>query len=74
MKLRKLVQEQHAIVRETDFTRSRLAGSSQQPGIRNGVMRTAKGPARDKPMLAIEQSTNAMHLGGFDRFPQGERR
>jgi hypothetical protein len=74
MKLRKLVQEQHAIVRETDFAWGRLAGSTQQSRIRDGVMRTPKGPARDKPMLAIEQSTNAVHLGCFDRFPQSKRR
>ena len=29
---------------------------------------------RHKPMLAIEQSTNAMDLGCFDRLPQDERR
>src|ERR1700730_9325591 len=37
-------------------------------------MRTAKGPSSHKSVLAVEQSTHAVHLGGLDRLAQSERR
>src|SRR5208282_4163667 len=74
MKLGKLIQKQHAIVGETDFPRSRLAGSAEQSSVRNRVMRTPKRPVRDKPVLTVQQPTYAVDLGRLDSFAHSQRR
>src|SRR5208282_5488816 len=74
MKLGKLIQKQHAIVGETDFPRSRLAGSAEQSSVRNRVMRTPKRPGRHEPVLTVQQTTDAVDLGRLDSFAQSERR
>src|ERR1700730_11429249 len=54
MKCREFVQEKNSVMGETDFPRSRLSGSSQQTGVRNRVMGTAKRPSCDEAMLIVE--------------------
>jgi hypothetical protein len=67
----------YPIVGQIDLARGRLASPSQQSGIRDRVMRTAKRPRRHKPVFAVQQSTNAVNLCRLDRLsrqPFSERK
>ena len=64
---RQLVEKQDAVVGERDFTRFRHRAAADEARIGDRVMRRAKRPRGDD-RLAVEQSHDAVNLGGFERF------
>ena len=65
-KLRQFVEEQHAVVRQRDFARPRVAAAAHQRHRRGGVVRCAEGTALPVfvPKAAVERSDR----GCFQRF------
>ena len=73
--LGQLIQEQNAVVRQADFARTRRSGAAaDQSGVRDGVMRRAKGPAGQQADAARKQPGDAMDLRGLDGFLKRQRR
>jgi hypothetical protein len=71
--LGQLVEEQHAIVCETDLAGARHRAAADQTRVGDRVMRRAEGPRRDQ-RAPVHQARHAMHLGGLDRLLEGHRR
>ncbi len=54
VKFQKLVQEEHAIVGQRNFTGSRNRAASDQPGSTDGVMRGSEGAVSQKRLIPFE--------------------
>ncbi len=53
-KFQKLVQEEHAIVGQRNFTGSRNRAASYQPGATDGVVRGSEGAVGQKRLIPFE--------------------
>ena len=73
-KLGKFVEEEHAIVGERDFPRTRNHAAANQSGVRNGVMRRAERTHANQPRPRIKHSGHAVNLGRLQGLFEGERR
>ena len=54
VKFKKLVQEEHAIVGQRNFTGSRHGAASYQPGATDGVVRGSEGAASQERLIFFE--------------------
>jgi len=73
-KLRQFIQKQDAIVREAYFARIWKRPAAKQTDVADRVMGRAERSRRDKRLFGIEQTSNAMYFGRFDRFIECKRR
>jgi hypothetical protein len=55
-------------VSETHFARIWERAAAQQPNVADGVMGRAKWSRGDKGFFGIEQPSDAVNLGGLNRF------
>ena len=65
---RQFIEEEDAVVGDTDLTRRGIGRSAEETDIADGMMRRAEGAFRNEGIRLIEQATNAMNLGGFNRL------
>src|SRR5215471_7802600 len=61
-------------MRETYFTRIWKRAAAEQTNIADGVMRRPERSDRYKGLLSVEQTGDAMDLGGLDRLVERKRR
>ena len=54
VKFQKLIQEEHAIVGQRNFTGSRNRTASDQPGTTDGVVRGSEGAVGQKRLIPFE--------------------
>ena len=66
VEFRQLIQEQHAVVRQADLARARIAAAADQPGVADGVMRAAE---RGQPLLENIVGRNAYTWEGGQADP-----
>src|SRR5262249_44242243 len=71
--LRKLVEEEHAVVREAHLAGARRFAAADEPGFADGVMRRAVRPPRDDALVRLDEAGDAVDAGRLDRFFEGER-
>ena len=72
--LRKLVEEQHAEMSETDLSGARGAAAADQPRRRDRVMRGPKGALGDKRNIRRKESGYAVDARDLDRLGAREHR
>lgn len=70
VELRHFVEEQDAVVRERDFTRTRGRPAANEAGVGDRVMRRAIRPCRDQRCARGQMSGDGMNLGRFERFAE----
>ena len=71
---RQFIEEEDAVVGNADLARRWVCGSTEESDIADGVVRRAEGAFGNEGVRLVEQTTNAMDLGGFDRLIQSHRR
>jgi hypothetical protein len=67
-KLGEFVEEQNAVVGETDLPRSRHFATADQTRFTHRMMWGAKGSGNDDPSVRIDQTCNAMNRGNIEGF------
>ena len=72
VELGKLVEEEDAIVCQTDFTRLGIGAPAHHGDLRNGVVRASERTNGDEGRVFSQFSGYGMYLGGFQAF--GERK
>src|SRR5271157_4212790 len=72
-KLRKLVEEEQAVVSQRDLAGSGDDAAADQSGVGDGVMRRAEGALGDEALCGVEDAGDGVNLGGFQRLIEGER-
>ena len=72
--LEHLVEEQHAVVRQADFAWPRMRPAADERGIRNRVVRSAKGTFANRPAAGRQQAGHRMNRRGLERFFERQRR
>ena len=72
--LGQLVQEEHAAVRQGDLAGVRLVAAAHQPGVRDGVVRGAEGPAADQRHVRRELVGDGIDAGHIQRLVDGHAR
>ena len=73
-KLRQLIQEKDAVMREAYFARIWKRAAAEQTDVADSVMRRTKRSDCDKGLFGVEQPSNAVDLCRLDRFFERERR
>ena len=66
--LGKLVQEQHAAVREAHLARPRIGAAADQAGVRDGVMRCPEGAPGDERLAQGQDARDRVDLRRFERL------
>jgi len=74
MKLGQLVQEEDAVVRETDFPGTRCRTAPDEAGIGNRVVRSAERSGGDQSIFLGKEPGDGVNLRGFDCFFEGHGR
>jgi hypothetical protein len=70
-KLRQLIQEQHAMVRQRHLARQRHMVRADQPHVRYGVVRGATRAGHDDGGAVAGEAGDVVNARGFDGFNQG---
>ena len=68
------VEKEQAVVGERNFAGARDDAAADQSGVGDGVVRRAVGAGSDQAGALVEDSGDAVNLGGLERFFEGERR
>jgi hypothetical protein len=64
--LRQFIQQEHAVVRQRPLAGQRHLAPADQPHIRDGVMRGAKGARRDERRAITGEAGDAVDAGGIE--------
>ena len=65
---REFIEKEDAIVSERDFARAWVGSATEEPDIRDGVMRSAEGTMGHETFAGIKKPGDGMYAGCFDRF------
>src|SRR5688572_33264791 len=68
----RFIQEQDPVMGEGDLTRPRDASAADQAGVRNAMVRRAKGPDGQQWTIRGELGSHAVDMSGLDRKSVGE--
>lgn len=72
-KLRQLIEEQHAVVRQGYFTGGDIRAATHQPYVGNRVVRGAIRSGAQQATIARQQAADGVNLAGSERFFLRER-
>ena len=72
LELGQLVKEKEAIVRQTDFSRSRYGAATDQAGVGDGVVRGAEGSRAQQAQSWLEHTSHTVDLGGLNSFVESQ--
>ncbi len=74
LELGKLVEKEHAVVAERNFSGARNRAAADQAGVADGVVRGAKRARANESARVFEKAGNAVDARGFDGFVERHRR
>ena len=74
LELRKLIQEEDAVMGETDLARAGNGAATDEGGVRERVVRSAEGARCDQRSIGREKAGDPIQLGRFQRFADGHGR
>src|SRR5439155_8510207 len=74
LELRQLVEEEHAVIRQTDFSGARHDTAANQARIGNRVVRRTERTGAHQAGTGFEHASHTMNLGGLDSLVKGKRR
>ena len=73
-KLRQLIEEEQAVVREGNFTGTRNDAAANEARVGDCVMWRAEGPLGHEALRCIKDAGDGVNLGGLESFFKAERR
>ena len=73
-KLRQLVEKEHAVVRQRNFSGARYGAAADQSRVADGVVRRAERPHAHQSIARVQHSGHAVNLGRLQRFFKRQRR